>query len=78
MQNSLSKFHHLSFQSSKFTFCHFSPLSFNHSQFSIQSSVNIPSMTTVNLSKNDVVFPSIYIKFKTYIYKVEGKKKKKL
>ena len=35
MQNSPSKFHNFSFQSSKFAFCHFSPLSFNSPQFSI-------------------------------------------
>lgn len=35
MQNSPSKFHHFSFQSSKFAFCHFSPLSFELSQFSL-------------------------------------------
>ena len=34
MQNSPSKFDLLSFQSSKFAFCHFSLLSFNYIQFS--------------------------------------------
>ena len=34
MQKSLFKFHHFSFQSFKFTFCHFNPLSFNSPQFS--------------------------------------------
>ena len=33
MQNSLSKFHNFLFQFSKFAFYHFSPLSFNSSQF---------------------------------------------
>ena len=35
MQNSPSKFHNFLFQSSKFAFCYFSPLSFNPSQFSL-------------------------------------------
>ena len=35
MQNSPSKFHNFSFQSSKFVFCHFSPLSFDSPQFSL-------------------------------------------
>ena len=33
MQNSLLKFRHFSFQSSKFIFVHFSPLSFETPQF---------------------------------------------
>ena len=35
MQNSPSKFHYFSFQSSKFAFCHFSLLSFEFSQFNL-------------------------------------------
>ena len=34
MLNRFSKFHHFSFQSSKFAFCHFNSLSFNPPQFS--------------------------------------------
>ena len=34
MQNSPSKFHHFSFQSSKFKFCHFNLLNFIHPQLS--------------------------------------------
>ena len=48
MQNSLSKFHHLSFQSSKFGFYHFSPLNFIF--FSIKFSVHHPLLATVIFS----------------------------
>ena len=33
IQNSLPKFHYFSFQLSKFVFCYFNPISYNHSQF---------------------------------------------
>ena len=48
MQNSLSKFHHLSFQSSKFEFYHFSPLNFIF--FSIKFSVHHPLLATIIFS----------------------------
>ena len=48
MQNSPSKFYYFSFQSSKFTFGHFSPLSFKTSQFS--PFVKLPSIFAINTS----------------------------
>ena len=48
MQNSLSKFHHLSFQSSKFGFYHFNPLNFIF--FSIKFFVHHPLLATVIFS----------------------------
>ena len=49
IQNSLSKFHNFSFQSSKFIFFYFSPLSFNHSQFNFPLIVRL--LVPLNYSK---------------------------
>ena len=65
MQNSSSKFHNFLFQSSKFAFCYFSPLSFNPSQFSLPL-IFRPSLPFITLFyfflilEKNVIFISIF------------------
>ena len=59
MQNPPSKFHHFSFQSSKFRFCHFSSLSFIHFQLSPQLTIH----QLLPLSHTDNTVFSLYLIF---------------